>query len=534
VSLMRIPAPQRRSARATGPAAVGPFGDPRRLRGWLTWICLIAGALLIPEVVGVVLACRAGRPHGPPPGESADAGGRPDSPAEDEVAPLGPRPALPTPPPGPGAEPHTRPPAPKPPDQPPPPEPPPDPPPPWLPAEEQDRVNRAVGRGVDFLNKTQNPDGGWTASDLNVDRFPLGLTALPGLTLLECGAAPDDAHVRKAADFVRKRAPECGQTYELALGILFLDRLGDRADEPLIRSMALRLVAGQTAGGGWTYGCPVLAPKEEADLLAALKAGAPAAGADLPEPAADDADHSNTQFAVLGLWAARRHDAPADRALARAARRFRACQADDGTWGYYFDRQRSKGTTSPSMTAAGLLGLAAGRAVGVNGAAPRGEDPAVEKGMRALGAWVGGGGRLGDVTVPGAALLGKLGPASEASAAMTQAMDLYFLWSVERVGVLFNRRSVGGKEWYPWGARLLLDAQQGNGGWGKRGSMMSAPAVDTCFALLFLKRADLARGLSDKLDLGTPTEAGGGSPVGSMRKGGAMPDARPAPGEGRP
>jgi hypothetical protein len=161
------------------------------------------------------------------------------------------------------------------------------------------------------------------------------------------------------------------------------------------------------------------------------------------------------------------------------------------------------------MTAAGLLGLAVGWAVEADAAgdAPaRGEDPAVEKGMRALAASVGAGRTLGDVTVPGAALLGKVGPASEASAAVAEALDLYFLWSVERVGVLFNRRSVGGKEWYPWGVGLLLDAQRDNGGWGKRGSFVSAPAIDTSFALLFLKRADLARGLSDKLDFLTETQ----------------------------
>jgi hypothetical protein len=314
-----MPLPQ-----TTGRGA-GPLGDPKRLSRWLAWTCLIAAGLLIPEAVGVVAAWHLGRTRPAPaasPAAPADSGAgsvatgpaapspTASEPNDDEAGTTPSRPPAPPrrapePPPEIGGRPPP-PPSPKRPD--------PSPPAGWLPAVEQDKVNKAIVRGVEFLKKAQNAEGRWTASDQVVDRFPVGLAALPGLTLLECGEPPDEAHVQKAAAFVRKGAPECGQTYELALGILFLDRLGDPADRPLIRSMALRLVAGQTALGGWTYGCPVLAPQEEADLAAALQTARPGApekkkgGADaLPRgAAADDADHSNTQFAVLGLWAARR------------------------------------------------------------------------------------------------------------------------------------------------------------------------------------------------------------------------------------
>ena len=66
--------------------------------------------------------------------------------------------------------------------------------------------------------------------------------------------------------------------------------------------------------------------------------------------------------------------------------------------------------------------------------------------------------------------------------------------------MLFNRQTLGGKEWYPWGSRLLIASQAEDGSWGKNGSLISSPAIDTCFALLFLKRANLVRDLSTKLE----------------------------------
>ena len=69
--------------------------------------------------------------------------------------------------------------------------------------------------------------------------------------------------------------PNLEATYELGLAILFLDRLGDPKDEPLIRTMALRLMVGQSASGGWTYNCRRLPPQDEETLLTILQATRP-------------------------------------------------------------------------------------------------------------------------------------------------------------------------------------------------------------------------------------------------------------------
>jgi hypothetical protein len=443
----------------------------------------------------------------------------------------------------------------------------------WLPPAEQKRVNEAIDKGVEHLKRAQRADGTWSQANA------VGLAALPGLTLLECGVPRNDPRVELAASYVRSAVPRLDRTYELSLCILFLDRLGEASDRPLIQAMALRLIAGQTPTGGWAYTCPLLDPLEERQLLLALQKTKPASNLDLfvqapggrpppelfvpgskktspdlavpgqrpgapglvgpdaksgteqsgtiafpgelpkPEekkkpapkppqstmsldrvhaalplrlkrvaaltpprvagtfPARDPSptDNSNTQFAILGLWAAGRHEVPTERALALLVKRFRFSQTRAGGWGYQY--QPGSGTQTPSMTGAGLLGLAVGHGlVRAGDDAPRGaiQDPAIDRGIQSIARNVGRG-LGGDV-------------------------NLYFLWTLERVGVLYNQRTLAGKDWYAWGARLLVERQGKDGEWFAGGYPGSQPMVDTCLALLFLKRANLTQDLSRKLE----------------------------------
>src|SRR5438067_264512 len=118
-------------------------------------------------------------------------------------------------------------------------------------AVEQAEVNRAIERGVSALKKLQGADGTWPHSS-----YKTGATALAGLALLECDVPADDKAVGKAAAVVRQASATETSTYAIALSILFLDRLDDPADTPLIESLTVRLMAGQGASGGWTYTCP--------------------------------------------------------------------------------------------------------------------------------------------------------------------------------------------------------------------------------------------------------------------------------------
>jgi hypothetical protein len=64
-----------------------------------------------------------------------------------------------------------------------------------------------------------------------------------------------------------------------------------------------------------------------------------------------------------------------------------------------------------------------------------------------------------------------------------QSWRLYYLYGLERVCELNQIAYIQDKDWYFDGATLLLEEQQPNGRWGGE--------VETCFAILFLKKAAL-------------------------------------------
>jgi len=116
----------------------------------------------------------------------------------------------------------------------------------------------------------------------------------------------------------------------------------------------------------------------------------------------------------------------------------------------------------------------------------------------------------------------------------------YFLWSVERVAVCYGLENIEGREWYRWGSDILLGQQSGEGSWG--GDEPGAAYADTCFALLFLKRANLASDLSATIRSRKTALRGGNSLAELMKdKPGTKPGAKddktptkPGGGETRP
>jgi hypothetical protein len=536
-----------------------------------------------------------------------------------------------------------------------------------LPPEEQEQVNHAIDRGVAFLKATQDRRGTWAARGAP---HQVGYAALPGLTLLECGVPPNDPVIQRTAGAIRRTAGMLDATYEISLAILFLDRLGDPKDKPVIERLAVRLIASQAPTGGWGYKCHSVSPAKQRQILVLLRqldppadlplmvqgpsgkaaelaggpVGQPPAGPgggavrrgdgmpgmaqrgdgvleggvaapgptdplragttsslnppsggsqldsppsagptagpapagrmpelgpradgrapadrmpqpgkragrpapsfpsnqwarciksdtppdDAPAPAAPaerraearaaakapagkvvippglgqltvfrppdwlglldppgrdqqpllpTTDNSNSQFAVLALWAAQRHGVPVERTLRRIALRYETSQNGDGSWGYHYRRGGGE-SERPAMTCVGLLGLAVGHGIDRAPAVRAVQNPRVLGGFVALNKHVG------------------------KPAGRTQGLpmtNLYFLWSVERVAVLYDLQTIGGKDWYRWGAEILLANQQPLGNWANGGYHAASPVIDTSLALLFLKRANLAADLTARL-----------------------------------
>jgi hypothetical protein len=241
-----------------------------------------------------------------------------------------------------------------------------------------------------------------------------------------------------------------------------------------------------------------------------------------------ETDNSNTQFAMLGLWVSRRYQVPIGPTFNLVMQRFRKSQNDDGGWQYRFVNGGGGGS-APAMSCCALIGLAASYALGIDDpdrgrakdarGAIKGAKPADDEGpQRRYGGITGSRCiKFSDGVDPDPTEKVKA-PADQTSMIKgftfvshsvgkpvgkmkdLPMQNLYFLWSLERVAVLYNLRELGDRDWYRWAAEILVANQDPSGAWEKPGGYHGqSPILNTCFALLILKRANLAMDLTKKL-----------------------------------
>jgi hypothetical protein len=377
--------------------------------------------------------------------------------------------------------------------------------------------------------------------------------------MLEGGVPVTDPALKAATTSIRSAAYTQVKTYQVALCLLYLDRLGDPADVPLIQILGVRLLVGQSGNGGWGYDCTAGVQQADEQRLRAIKAenqpGPPKLHPEVDKyyqsivasarPQSSMDDNSNTQFAVIAVWLARKHGVPVDNALDNIDKRFMASQnSRTGGWGYNGPLAGSavgEGPAgSPAMYCAGLIGLSTGLARREErrrkAETPKKDDPpktepkktsddpffnppqksnpepkkpaprpldardlAIRAGFNGLGAIVAESAQLG-----GGALIAKTNGSHGYN-------DLYFLWSLERTCVIYGVEKLGGVNWYEAGAHSLVVTQSQNGTWGG-GNGGFGFEVNTSFAVLFLCRSNLARDLSGKVqnENGTEMRAGYG------------------------
>jgi hypothetical protein len=383
-----------------------------------------------------------------------------------------------------------------------------------------DKIDKAVERGVAILRQAQDPGG-------LIGSYSAGSTSLAGLALLECGVKPDDPVIVKAAAAVRNDIITNNDVYYISLAIMFLDRLGDAGDVPLIQALAVRLMEGQLPAPqlGWNYKTPrppaeeierlrgnlknpelkteskkekappLPANKLDPDLqrrIEALERNQPIDGSRRSEAGFTTGiwpDNSNSQFAVIALWIARRNQVPTDLTLRKAEAWYRATY-ESGTWPYSGSGVSPEGRCA--TTCAGLLGLAVGAGVARTPAMkpddgrprppPKRDvlaDGQVQTALNYIGVELAA---MANSGVPP-------GPIAQ--------RDFYFLWSLERVAMVYNLTKIGTVDWYTVGSAIILLTQQPTGGWKGRYQI----EVDTSFALLFLRRSNLAGDLSAALKI---------------------------------
>ncbi|HEY3320196.1 MAG TPA: DUF4159 domain-containing protein [Planctomycetota bacterium] len=259
----------------------------------------------------------------------------------------------------------------------------------------------------------------------NYRRTPnIGYTVVCVMALLNSGVPRDHHRVLEAIKRIVAEAEYCNDsyqgTYQCGLINMLLATLKDPAHARLAKRMTLQLQRFQNPDGGW-------------------------------------GDYSRTQYALLGLKAAREMSIDIPPEVFKRAKRFMETgQNKDGSWAY----TPAGGNGYGSMTTAGISSLFIANEQNykespVCGAAPN--DDAMQSALRWLGEHF-----------------------SVTENPCHNGYHFYYLYALERIGVLTGQRYIGGHDWYREGADYLVSTQAKDGSWPRGGTL------GTEFALLFL------------------------------------------------
>jgi hypothetical protein len=321
-------------------------------------------------------------------------------------------------------------------------------------------VDAAINRAVEFLWSQQQKNNGSFENDQI--KFPNafayhtgGQSALVAYALLESGVSPQDKRMKGAINYLGKT----GMMHTYNLGIranvwqVANRNTADKYLKPLKKDAGL--LAKMSVNGHYSYG---------------VGGGA------------DSWDNSNSQYGVLGMWAAALNDLDVRSSYWKAVRNhWRKVQHADGGWGY-----TAAGNSTATMTAGGIATLficednlpPSEAVINCQGATI---DPSLKRGL----AWQGG------------QFQGMLFKPA-------QIWYYYYLYGVERSALASGYKYFGGLDWYRAGARELMKQQQKGGGpfsgaWvgvshhkleggGLQQAKHGEIIVDTAFALLYLIR----------------------------------------------
>lgn len=309
-----------------------------------------------------------------------------------------------------------------------------------------EQVDKAIKKGVDWLYSQQNDKGNWETTpgpgpDARKEQSKPeagqwgGNSAIATYALLDAGESWRDKRVRDALEWLNK-APMIG-TYAVALRAQCWQYL---PQSPGVKSAAQRdcgmLLNGMKskgdARGMWAY------------LVS--------------DGNSNRYDHSTTQIALLGVWAANQAGREVPIAFWKESEAaWRSHQNTDGGWSYIYKGENDQGMSKMTMTLAGVatLFIAQDYVHASDGINCRGNsfDDRLVVGTRwirdNIKEGVGGG---------------------------------YALYGMERVGIASGFKYFGDYDWYARGADQFTHGQRADGSWG------NGNIAETAFAVIFLSR----------------------------------------------
>jgi hypothetical protein len=367
---------------------------------------------------------------------------------------------------------------------------------------DQASIDKAIEAGLKFLKTSDSPNSHVGDSD-----------ELKLLTFIHGGVPESDPVfqelLKKCLD-----AP-LAKTYGVALLAMCLEEIDRATYQHKIAQCGQFLLDNIKANGGFAYGEPtaysmdVPSPGRKAVASAGGKPGEAAAPGEKVKPAVagkiklskkkdgpeQRSDNSNAQYGALGMRAC--HDA----GIVFPKEWVQKCRQ------YWVENQhageKGKGNDRPAVASGGMaLGEPRGWCYNDGqGAAECGHGGVPYSSMTAgaVGAvciydyMLGKEWKKDKTVLDGLAWLDKnwsvtanVGPCETAKGS-DNGWLYYYLYALERSGMLYDTSFIGNHDWYFDGARVLLAAQKPDGSWDA--SHFKKPTWDTCFAILFLKRA---------------------------------------------
>lgn len=327
----------------------------------------------------------------------------------------------------------------------------------------QPAIDSAVERGIAHLISRQLRDGSWSC---NQRGFPTGQTALCVYTLLRAGLSVDHPAIARGLAYLDQNTPE--ETYSSGFSLMCWEATLDDRYKPRMEVVLENLLDWQRAGA-WSY------PEAPLDAFSGWS-GMPG-----------NPDLSNIQYAVLGLRAANHAGLKVPEKVwlevmdtvmrlqpesVNVEVPLASGQTGTGTIPIAGFCYWEGASPSASMTAAGVSVLRICRQELGNKITPKlamDSLRAIELGVNWLGYHFN----------------------TEQNYGGDDTWNYYMLYGIERVGTLGEAHKLGTHDWYAEGVDYVLRTQTPEGYWSKvPGSWHTHPdEYDTCFAILFLKRA---------------------------------------------
>ena len=350
----------------------------------------------------------------------------------------------------------------------------------------QREIDQAIRKGSEYL-KTAPSTGGWLHP--NCDELIL-------LTMIVAGVPETNP---KFDEYLRHclQAP-LEKTYKVALLAMSLEELDPSTYQMKIAQCAAFLLDNQASNGQWSYGAPVdvknypfvekekkvasvAKPDAARDFSSAKERKKPTRQIIVPQTKTqgDKGDNSNSQYAALGLRACFDANIKLPQDALHLARKW---------WvdSQFPDESEGAKAGKNSVNSGGESTKIQGWNYQKPGEGEGGGKPTHAMTAGAVGATViyeymlGHNFKKDEVTRAGVNWIGKNFIVSD---------NLYYMYAVERAGMLYDTPKFGNHDWYMEGAKHIVHAQKADGSWGNKADKPEENTWDTCFAILFLKKA---------------------------------------------